>query len=134
MAPRERARICLRRHVRRFWTATRTPRFLGLSLALGCIACDSKPKTPTERGAGIFARSCSGCHGFDGSGVQRPGLTIKPRDLTDPAFQSKMSDEGLKDAIRMGKGQMPPFERLLDPHELDALVLHIRTLKPVKPR
>ncbi|HKO92669.1 MAG TPA: cytochrome c, partial [Polyangiaceae bacterium] len=57
------------------------------------LACETRPATPAGRGARTFQRSCSGCHGPDGRGTMRPGLSKPPRDLTVPEFQARMSDE-----------------------------------------
>lgn len=107
------------------WTLLVASTALTTQAAAGC---EQKPKTPLERGAGIFARSCAGCHGPTGTGIERPGLRTKPRDLTDPALQKRLTDDQIRDTIRHGKGQMPGFGQLLGKEQLDALVLYVRTL------
>jgi hypothetical protein len=37
---------------------------------------------------------------------------VKPRDLSDPAWQASITDEQIAASIVHGKGQMPPFAAL----------------------
>ena len=60
----------------------------------------------------------------------RPGLSRPPRDLTNPAFQTQMSDEQLRQSIRIGKGQMPAFGGLMGDEEISNLIAFIRSLAP----
>lgn len=101
---------------------------LSLLAALLLPQCQQAPRTAEERGGRLFVRSCSGCHGVDGRGGRRVGLNARSRDLTDPAFHSSVSDETLRKTIRNGKGAMPAFGALLEPKELDDLVLFLRSL------
>src|SRR5688572_22131232 len=94
------------------------------------LACEPSDPTPRGRGRGIFVRTCSGCHGSDGRGAMRPGLSRPPRDLTNPAFQAQMSDEQLRQSIRIGKGQMPAFGGLMGDEEISNLIAFIRSLAP----
>lgn len=94
------------------------------------VACEPSDPTPVGRGRGLFQRTCSGCHGRDGRGAMRPGLSRPPRDLTNPAFQAKMTDEQLRQSIRIGKGQMPAFGGLLGEEEIRNLIAYIRSLAP----
>jgi len=100
---------------------------LGLWSAL---ACEPRDQTPAGRGARTFQRSCSGCHGPDGRGTLRPGLTRPPRDLTQAEFQARMTDEQLRHSIRIGKGQMPAFGGLMAEQDIAELIAFIRTLAP----
>lgn len=92
------------------------------------VACHDE-RTPAERGAAIFERTCAGCHGADGRGTHPPGFTTPPRNLTDPELQTRLSDAMIKETIRYGKGQMPNFGGLLADSDLDALVRYVRTLR-----
>lgn len=86
-----------------------------------------------ERGQGVFMRACAGCHGPDGRGTHPPGFKVPPRDLTDPVLQSHLSDDALRDTIRHGKGQMPPFGANLSDEELSDVILYVRTLRRPPP-
>jgi mono/diheme cytochrome c family protein len=91
------------------------------------VGCSRLEKTAEERGAGVFLRTCSGCHGADGRGSSRPGFKVPPRDLTDPSLKD-LRDAEIEAVIREGKGQMPPFGRLMRPEDLDAVVRFVRSL------
>jgi mono/diheme cytochrome c family protein len=78
----------------------------------------------------VFQRSCSGCHGADGRGVMRLGLTKPPRDLTQPEFHASVSDDDLRRVIRVGKNQMPAFGGLMGDEDLSNVIAFIRTLPP----
>lgn len=101
---------------------------VALSL-VSASACERKPKTPLERGAGIFARSCAGCHGPDGRGSRRAGFRVPPQDLTDRTLQSELTDQGIKSTLRAGKGQMPAFGRLLSDQDVEDLTVFVRSLR-----
>lgn len=101
-------------------------------LALGALhlGCEPADKTPVGRGARVFQRTCSGCHGPDGRGVMRLGLVKPPRDLTDPAFHAQVTDADLRRVIRTGKNQMPAFGGLMGDEDLSNVIAFIRTLPP----
>jgi mono/diheme cytochrome c family protein len=118
----------------------------GLALAVG--ACNKK-----EEGGGgtastsaavspeaeeIFTSRCSTCHGTDGkgNGPAAANLTPKPRDYTDPAWQSATTDQQLKDVIVKGgaavgkSALMPPNPDLESkPEVVNGLVAKIRSFK-----
>ena len=77
-----------------------------------------------------FANICAKCHGRDGTG----GVPItpggaKPRDLTDPAWQSSVIDAQIETTIRTGKAPMPSFHSLLTTEQIRGLVGKIRRLR-----
>jgi mono/diheme cytochrome c family protein len=90
--------------------------------------CHRKERTPVERGFGVFMRSCAGCHGPDGRGTRPPGFSVPPRDLTDPELQARLGDDALRETIRYGKGQMPPFGAALSDVEVSDVIQYVRTL------
>jgi mono/diheme cytochrome c family protein len=104
--------------------------FCRVAAALAIAACEPRDQTPTGRGARVFARTCAGCHGADGKGVMRIGLTKPPRDLTDPEFHAHVTDEQLRRVIRVGKNQMPAFGGLMGDEDLSNVIAFIRTLPP----
>jgi cytochrome c553 len=97
---------------------------------LSVFGCQGRDPTPVGRGARIFQRTCSGCHGADGRGSWRSGLMTRPRDLTKVEFQSQMSNEQLRHSIRVGKGQMPAFGGLMGDEEISDVIAFVRTLVP----
>jgi mono/diheme cytochrome c family protein len=109
------------------------PLLVAVSLALlsaVTTGCEPRDQTPVGRGARVFQRSCSGCHGADGRGVMRLGLTKPPRDLTNPEFHAQVTDEQLLRVIRVGKNQMPAFGGLMGDEDLKNVIAFIRTLPP----
>lgn len=88
-------------------------------------------------GKQVFLTYCAGCHGETGQadGFNAYNLDPHPRDLSDPAFQKKVTDADLADAIRRGgsgvglSALMPPWGHTLDARQVDDVVLYIRTLK-----
>jgi mono/diheme cytochrome c family protein len=101
-----------------------------VTTCLAMVACEPRDKTPVGRGARIFQRTCSGCHGADGRGVMRLGLSKPPRDLTNAEFHAQMTDDQLRSVIRTGKGQMPAFGGLMGDDDLNDVITFIRTLPP----
>lgn len=72
-----------------------------------------------------WKNNCALCHGVAGRGDGPQGRMLQTRDLTDPTWQSSVTDEQIATVIRSGKGKMPAF-RLPEP-TLQALVRRIRS-------
>jgi len=115
-------------HLARHGSATKRGHLAAIALALLVSSCDRPERSPAERGAGVFARACAGCHGPTGRGARPPGFTTPPRDLTDPELQARLSDDLIRETIRYGKGQMPPFGKALPPEDLTHVIAFVRTL------
>ena len=122
---------------RRWVTAGLARLFLDLgALVGGCCAllsvlgCQGRDPTPAGRGARIFQRTCSSCHGADGRGSWRAGLITRPRDLTSVEFQSHMTNDQLRHSLRVGKGQMPAFGGLMGDDDISDVIAFVRTLVP----
>jgi mono/diheme cytochrome c family protein len=86
----------------------------------------------------IFANRCSPCHGPSGKGdgPASAGLTPKPRNLSDGAWQKEVDDAYLAKIVQYGgaavgkSAAMPPNPDLNDkPQVIAALRLKIRSLK-----
>ncbi len=75
-----------------------------------------------------WRQNCARCHGMSGRGDGPEGRMLRVRDLTDPAFQDKMSDEEIAAVIKQGRNKMPAFETLPD-NVVHGLVKHIRKLR-----
>jgi mono/diheme cytochrome c family protein len=87
-----------------------------------------------ERGKTIYKGNCVPCHGEKGKG-DGPGagaLKPPPRDHTDYAYMSTLSDKEVADVIKMGgaiKGRpLMPSHPQITGADMDALVAYIRTL------
>jgi mono/diheme cytochrome c family protein len=121
-----------------------------LILALGCGGSESpdsaaettaasaaKPAlTPAmlERGRAIYKANCVACHGETGKG-DGPGAGVlkpPPRDHTDRAYMSTLSDKEIGDIIKMGgaiKGKpLMPSHPQLSGDDLAAVVGYVRSL------
>jgi mono/diheme cytochrome c family protein len=101
----------------------------GVSLALTLAGCRSGAKTALERGAGVYARACATCHGSLTVPGRTRGFKVKPPFLGEPSLQRRLSDDDLVRTITEGKGEMPPFGRMLSESELNQLVVYLRSLK-----
>jgi len=93
-----------------------------------------------REGRALFGYYCATCHGAEGrgDGLNAYNLDPKPRDLSEPAFQSDRADEDLAAVIRSGGGVaglstgMPPWGRTLGDRKIRNIVAFIRTL-PAEP-
>lgn len=79
--------------------------------------------------AQLFAGNCASCHGKDGRAKTIKGKLKHARDLTDPEWQDRVSDERIFNAITNGKGKMPAYGKKLSEQEIEALVGHLRGLR-----
>ena len=79
--------------------------------------------------AETYTKSCASCHGKDGRAKTFKGKLKHTRDLTDPEWQAKASDERIFYSITNGKGKMPSFGKKLSEPEINALVTYVRGLK-----
>lgn len=85
----------------------------------------------------IFSSRCAVCHGAQGAGdgAASAGLTPKPRNFQDKAWQGTVKDDYLTNIIKNGGGAvgkspaMPPNPDLAEKTEVvNALVAHLRGL------
>lgn len=87
-----------------------------------------------EKGRAIYKANCVTCHGETGKG-DGPGAGVlkpPPRDHTDAAYMSTLTDDDIRKIITMGgaiKGKpgMPSSPQIRGA-ELDALVAYVRSL------
>jgi mono/diheme cytochrome c family protein len=109
----------------------------GSAASAGGPAAKSAAASP-ERGRQLYKANCVACHGETGKG-DGPGAGVlkpKPRDHTDYAYMSKLSDKEIGDIIRMGgavKGmpQMPSHPQI-NGQDLDSLVAFVRSLSAAR--
>jgi mono/diheme cytochrome c family protein len=87
-----------------------------------------------ERGRELYKANCIPCHGETGKG-DGPGAGVlkpPPRDHTDRAYMSTLTDKEIADIIKMGgaiKGKpLMPSHPQLSGDDLTALVAYVRSL------
>jgi len=83
----------------------------------------------TAGAAELFSRHCAKCHGRDGRAKGLKAKATGTRNLTDPEWQERVSDERIFNSINNGKGRMPAFGKKLSEAEVDSLVQYVRGLK-----
>ncbi len=91
-----------------------------------------------ETAEDLYRLYCAQCHGIHGNGEginqTADGLGVSPRDHTNAAEMSKLSDAEIRLAISEGgdavqKSElMPAWEKTLSAREIDNLVLYLRKL------
>ncbi len=100
-----------------------------------CVGCESsrsreeRALTPTQnRGRVIFQANCQLCHNaYKKEPLQGPPLVgvFRKHDLPSgmPA-----TDEHVRETIKMGRRNMPPFNLVLDDQQIDDLLAFLHTL------
>jgi mono/diheme cytochrome c family protein len=107
--------------------------FLILSFiaAAGVFTAAARSGQPVSAGSGaeLYSRNCATCHGRDGHSKTLKGKLKHARNLSDPEWQTRVSDERIFNSIMNGKGKMPPYGKKLSEQDVDALVTYVRGLK-----
>ena len=92
-----------------------------------------------EKGHAIYKANCVACHGETGKG-DGPGAGVlkpPPRDHTDRAYMSTLTDKEIADTIQMGgaiKGKpLMPSHPQLRGDDLAAVVAYVRSLSEGTP-
>ncbi|MFQ5689432.1 MAG: c-type cytochrome [Gemmatimonadota bacterium] len=82
------------------------------------------------RGARLFRRNCTVCHGQEGKGDGPAAASLRPppANLTDPKRVGGLSFEDMVGVVTAGKGFMPSFAKVLSPQDRKAVVHYVRTL------
>ena len=100
-------------------------------------AADERRAEAERRAERIWRERCVACHGERGTGDGKLAATLRkrPRDFTDPKWQSEEFDDELEAVIIVGgaalghSAEMPPNVDLgNDPDAVAALVRKIRSL------
>jgi cytochrome c6 len=104
--------------------------------ALGIVtfsqaAAAAEPDAKTVK---AWKAKCASCHGVDGKGATETGAKLGIPDMTNAAWQKKVTDAQMKTSIldgviRPGKSEgMDPYKDKLQPEQVDALVAYVRSL------
>ena len=115
-------------------------------MALACASSNEEPGSAGSgaasksasikpgRGKELYKANCVACHGESGKG-DGPGAGVlkpPPRDHTDRAYMSTLTDEQIGDIIRMGgapKGKpLMPSHPQINGSDLASLVAYVRSL------
>ncbi len=110
-------------YIRNELYARSTPTLLSASLLATPSTPASTDRTQIRLGEKIYLQFCGGCHGFNGISayVNSPSFALGER--------MHKSDEELASSIRNGLGEMPSWEFMLKPEQIDALVSFVRTFE-----
>ena len=104
------------------------------------------PPGTTAEGRRLFVTMCTACHGPSGKGDGRYADSmfvrnkVRPRDLTDSLYFSRMKDSQMFASISLGGGFfhkspfMPVWGVSLTPEQISHLVSYIRSLSHTAPR
>src|SRR6266498_1288527 len=77
----------------------------------------------------LFAKICATCHVKDGKAKTFKAKLNHARNLTDPEWQTSVTDERLFNSITNGRGHMPAWGKKLTEAEINSLVAYVRKLK-----
>jgi mono/diheme cytochrome c family protein len=84
-----------------------------------------------DEGEWVYSRRCEDCHGRYGEPrASTPPGVRRPRDLSDPAFQSAIEDEELERAVAHGREGMPALVPRLEESEARQAAAYVRLLSP----
>lgn len=90
--------------------------------------------TSIAAGKKLYDAQCASCHGVDGKGDGKAGLTLKPRpsDLTDGEWKHGSTDGEVFTLIRDGaqKTSMRGYSSRMATNDLWNIVNYLRTLNP----
>ncbi len=110
-----------------------TRRLLCLALAGACLAtpCIGRAEPAIEQ---VYQVYCVQCHGLkrNGTGINLPALSVRPRDHTDAQAMGATPDEELFKAIRNGglavnkSILMPAWAGVLTDQQITAMVKYLR--------
>ncbi len=85
-----------------------------------------------DAGAELYFYRCTPCHGGYGypESALPPGVTRRPQDLSDEAFQASVSDRELRWLVRHGRRGMPVVLPRVTESESADLIRFVRLLSP----
>ena len=105
---------------------------IGLALCLAVGACGRKVAGGRADGAEIFKEVCARCHGPGGQPAPSMIARLGVKDLTSDEVQNRLTDKEIRNQIVNGSKnkQMPSFAGALSDEQLEAIIAHVRTLRP----
>jgi mono/diheme cytochrome c family protein len=94
---------------------------LGLALLSASAGAQDFPPEQIKQGAALFARHCTTCHG---NRMRNPQWGIDLRSFPRDARTRFV------DSVSNGKRNMPPWDDVLDPTEIEALWAYVVAGEP----
>jgi len=91
---------------------------------------DPPPREAVALGESIAKRDCGGCHAVGPSDESRLPEAPRLRDL-HRRYPVEQLGEALAEGIVVGHGPMPQW--VFEPHEIEALVVYLKSLEPDAP-
>jgi mono/diheme cytochrome c family protein len=91
-------------------------------------ACSAKEQAGSSvDGSDLFARFCATCHGPDGKPDATMVARLNVRDLTAPAFRTKVTYALVETQVRQGSQNklMPAFAGLFTDEQIAALAKYV---------
>ncbi|MCU0409749.1 MAG: cytochrome c [Bacteroidales bacterium] len=90
----------------------------------------AKDDANLKLGASSWAKNCASCHGKTGLGDGPKGRMTKtfPGDFSAAAFQA-FTDGEMFYQTKMGRGEMPAYDKKIPDNEIWAMVHHMRSFK-----
>ncbi len=107
-----------------------------LVLASGLAPSRTLAQGDPGKGKGSYEQLCTSCHGpgGKGDGAAAAALDPKPRDLTDKAYMSKVSDAQLFEVVKNGGAAagksplMPAWGGALGDDQIRDLIVYVKSL------
>jgi cytochrome c6 len=99
------------------------------SMFVGRAGSGASVTAAPRSAAELYSKNCASCHGRDGRAKTLKARRNHARNLSDPEWQNKVSDERIFNSIMNGKGKMPDYAKKLSAPEIDSLVPYVRGLK-----
>ena len=93
---------------------------LAFSTLLAGCATETTIEGDATAGADVYAATCTGCHGADGTGDAVKGFP----DLT----VTSLSTAEIEERVRNGEGVMPAYEGQLEDQEIADVVAYVESL------
>lgn len=83
-----------------------------------------------ENGKTLYTQNCASCHGKKGLGDGPKARTLEefPGDFSGAAFQGQSDGEHFY-KTKMGRGEMPKYDKKIADNDIWAIVNYMRTLK-----
>lgn len=90
----------------------------------------AKDDASVKAGQASFAKNCASCHGKTGLGDGPKGRMTKtfPGDFSGAAFQA-YADGEMFYQTKLGRGEMPAYDKKIPDTEIWSMINYMRTLK-----